>query len=315
MTKIKVASFNCENLFMRYRFSSKLSDKKKAEAVKNGFIIDPFMFQRITDEEKAITAKAIKETGADIIGLMEVENMDTLKNFCTQFLKEYKYKALIDGNDPRLIDVALISKIPFDNIVTHQTMKLPGQSMPVFSRDCLEVNFTISGKPFAVFVNHFKSMHDKKAKTSAEGRANTAPKRKSQCKAILEILKKKYSGSPANHQWIVLGDLNDYNDEKTSLKELYQSPWMVNLLEKELPQGENWTHYWDSAKVPVAERYKQIDYLFPSKSLYLKLIGKPEIVRKGIITKAKKYHGPRFPGVTDKIGASDHCPIAATFNL
>lgn len=315
MAKIKIASFNCENLFIRYKFSSKLSDKKKDEAVKNGFIIDTFMFQRITDKEKAITAKAIKETKADIIGLIEVENMDTLKNFCTQYLKEYKYKALIDGNDPRLIDVALISKIPFDNIVTHQTMKLEGQSKPVFSRDCLEVNFTISGKPFTVFVNHFKSMLDKKAKTSAEGRANTAPKRKSQCKAMLKILKDKYSGSPGNHPWIVLGDLNDYNDAKTSLSALYQSPWMVNLLEKELPAVENWTHYWDSAKVPVAERYKQIDYLFPSKSLYKKLIGKPEIVRKGIITKATKYQGPRFPDVTDKIGASDHCPISAVFNL
>lgn len=315
MAKIKIASFNCENLFMRYRFSSKLSDKKKEEAVKNGFIIDPFMFQRITDEEKVITAKAIKETKADIIGLIEVENMDTLKNFCTQYLKDYKYKALIDGNDPRLIDVALISKIPFDNIVTHQTMKLQGQSKPVFSRDCLEVNFTISGKPFAVFVNHFKSMLDKKAKTPAQGRSNTATKRINQSKAVLNILKRKYGNNPGNHSWVLLGDLNDYNDSKSSLKELYQSPWMVNLLEKELPAGENWTHYWDTTKVPVAERYKQIDYLFPSKSLYQKLNGKPEIVRKGIITKATKYQGPRFADVTDKIGASDHCPIAAAFNL
>lgn len=315
MAKIKIASFNCENLFMRYRFSSKLSDKKKEEAVKNGFIIDPFMFQRITDEEKVITAKAIKETKADIIGLIEVENMDTLKNFCTQYLKDYKYKALIDGNDPRLIDVALISKIPFDNIVTHQTMKLQGQSKPVFSRDCLEVNFTISGKPFAVFVNHFKSMLDKKAKTPAQGRSNTATKRINQSKAVINILKRKYGNNPGNHSWVLLGDLNDYNDSKSSLKELYQSPWMVNLLEKELPAGENWTHYWDTTKVSVAERYKQIDYLFPSKSLYQKLNGKPEIVRKGIITKATKYQGPRFADVTDKIGASDHCPIAAAFNL
>jgi predicted extracellular nuclease len=315
MAKIKIASFNCENLFLRYKFSSTLSDKKKEEAVKNGFIIDSFMFQRITDKEKALTAKAIKETGADIVGLIEVENMDTLKNFCNQYLKEYKYKALIDGNDPRLIDVALISKIPFDNIATYQTMKLALHSKPVFSRDCLEVNFTIAGKPFSVFVNHFKSMLDKNAKTPAEARANTAAKRKNQCKALLQILKKKYGSNPGNHQWIVLGDLNDYNDSKSSLKELYHSPWMVNVLEEQLPQGENWTHYWDTTKVPVAERYKQIDYLFPSKSLSKRLIGKPAIIRKGLIKKATQYQGPRFPGVTENTGASDHCPIAAVFSF
>ena len=41
----------------------------------------------------------------------------------------------------------------------------------------------------------------------------------------------------------------------------------------------------------------------------------PEIIRKGLITKATKYTGPRFSDVTDKQGASDHCPVAVTIKL
>ncbi len=315
MTKIKIASFNCENLFMRYEFSSSLPAAKRNEAVQYGFIINPFLFQRYIEEEKEITAEAIKATRADIVALIEVENMDTLKRFCNQYLKEYKYRVLIAGNDPRLIDVALISKVPFQNVVTHQTMKLSGQKLPVFSRDCLEVNFNISGKQLTLFINHFKSMLDKTAKTPSESRNKTASKRIQQCKAVMKIIKDKFGNQPENENWMVLGDLNDYNDSKSSLKELLNSPIMINILEKELAKGENWTHFWDTTKVPESERYKQIDYLLPSKTLYGKLSGKPEIIRKGLVTKAKKYKGVRFSGVTDKIGASDHCPIAAVFNL
>jgi endonuclease/exonuclease/phosphatase family metal-dependent hydrolase len=313
MPLVRIASFNCENLFVRYRFDSRLSDKKKASAIKHGFIIDPALFQRITPIEKALTAQVIQASKADIVALMEVENMDTLKNFCDQYLSEYRYKALIDGNDPRLIDVALISKIPFDNLVTHQTMRLKGSPTPVFSRDCLEVNFTIAGKSLSLFINHFKSMYDRRARTPAQGRALTAPKRIRQAQAVLQILKNKFNGHPARHLWMVLGDLNDYNDEHTSLKALLTSPWMVNLLEKELPPEQQWTYYWDNPALPEKEKYRLIDYLLPSRALYKRLVGKPVIIRSGLITKATRYKGKRFKGVTALIGASDHCLIAASF--
>ena len=44
-TSITIATFNCENLFKRYKFSSKLADAKKNDAVENGFIIDKTIFE------------------------------------------------------------------------------------------------------------------------------------------------------------------------------------------------------------------------------------------------------------------------------
>ena len=143
MTKITIATFNCENFFMRYKFNAKVSEAKKNEALENGFILDKKLFERVQPVARELTAKAILASGADIIALQEVENLDTLKSFQKKFLKDYRFALLIDGNDPRLIDVALLSKIPFDTIVTHQYKTKPNSKRKVFSRDCLEVNFII----------------------------------------------------------------------------------------------------------------------------------------------------------------------------
>jgi endonuclease/exonuclease/phosphatase family metal-dependent hydrolase len=319
MTKITIATFNCENLFQRFKFSAAPASQKKVEdAIQNGFIIDSTLFQRLIDDEKKLTAKAIAATGADIVCLQEVENLDTLKNFCTKYLtgkNSYPYKVLIDGNDPRLIDVAIISKIPIESVVTHQYTK-GSNNKNVFSRDCLEARFTIDSKPFSVFVNHFKSMLDKSAKTPAQSRANTAPKRQAQSEAVLNILKQRFGNNPGRAAWAVVGDFNDYIDAQTSLSALTSQPWLENVVDR-LPVADRWTHWWDTTKVPVAERYKQIDYILLSKSLaQANPSVKPVIIREGLPRKAALYTGPRFTGVgPSKPSASDHCPVVIKISI
>ncbi|MBN8576737.1 MAG: endonuclease/exonuclease/phosphatase family protein [Cytophagales bacterium] len=318
MGKITIATFNCENLFQRFKFTAKASPQKVDSAVKNGFIIDSTLFQRLLDDEKKLTAKAIAATGADIVCLQEVENLDTLKNFASQHLtgkNSYPFKVLIDGNDPRLIDVAILSKIPIDSVVTHQYTK-GSNNKNIFSRDCLEVRFTIGTKPFSVFINHFKSMLDKSAKSAAQSRANTAAKRKAQCDAVVTILKNRFGNNPGSAAWAVVGDFNDYLDAQTSLSALTNQAWLENVVDR-LPVAERWTHWWDTTKVPVAERYKQIDYILLSKSLaQANKNVKPVIVRSGLPRKAALYTGARFPGVgQSKPSASDHCPVAITISI
>ncbi len=317
MAKVTVATFNCENLFRRFKFSSKAKPEKIEHAVENGFIFDKALFETIPDEEKAFTAKAIIDCKADIIGLVEVENLETLKNFVSTHLKAkgYKYNVLIDGNDPRLIDVAIISKIPFDHVVTHQYQRTANNKAFMFSRDCLEVKFTIEGKPLYVFVNHFKSMLDKK--DPKNGRQNTAPRRKEQAKAVADLLKARFGANPGNANWVVMGDLNDYPASDTSLAALINNPWIENVVQTRLPEEEQWTHFWETTSVPEPERYKQIDYLLLSKKLAAaNKTAKPVVVRKGLCLKAAKYTGARYEGVgKSRPAASDHCPVAITLTL
>jgi len=319
MAKITVATFNCENLFRRFKFTNKAKPEKINNAVENGFIIDKTLFETILDPERELTAKAILDCKADIVCLVEVENFDTLKSFVSKFLtgKNYKYNILIDGNDPRLIDVALISKIPFDHVVTHQYDRTINNKALMFSRDCLEVKFTIDGKPFYVFVNHFKSMLDKN--DPANGRKNTAARRKEQAEAVANILKERFGSNPGNASWIVTGDLNDYPDKDTSLKPLIDNAWIENVVQTRIDEKDSWTHFWDtsSKKVSDDEKYKQIDYILLSKQLADKnKNSKPVIIRKGLCLNADKYTGTRYEGIgKSRPAASDHCPVAITIDI
>src|SRR5262245_54708570 len=103
MAKVRVGTFNCENLFARFRFRSKVDP---ANTTKNGFTVNELAFEFLKDDEKRLTASAIGELDADVLALQEIENFDVLKRFRSLRLKPfgYTYALLIDGNDPRFID-------------------------------------------------------------------------------------------------------------------------------------------------------------------------------------------------------------------
>ena len=297
-TAVTIATFNCENLFKRYKFSSKLADEKKQDAIQNGFIIDKSIFETLLPEERVLTAKAIKATKADIVCLQEVENLDTLKTFQSQFVSQYPYQYLIDGNDPRLIDVAVMSKIEAGNIRTHQFDK--NGSTKIFSRDCLEIEYTIGGTILTLFVNHFKSM--------LGGEAKTDNRRKMQAERVREIIKQKFGSNPGNENFIVMGDFNAAPTSK-SLKPLLGEPWLENIIATRLPVEEQWTHFFNKEK-SVA----QLDYLLVSKKIAkANATTLPQIVRSGLCLNAKQYTGKRFDGIGKiKPAASDHCPVSIT---
>jgi len=273
--------------------------------------MDDGYFKRLFDDYKILTAKAIKDTKADIVCLQEVENLDTLRSFESRHIKKYKYRYVIDGNDNRLIDVAVLSKFEIDTLKTHQYRRKNGKE--IFSRDCLQIEMTINKKPLTLFINHFKSMLDRSAKTAEESRDKTSAKRKLQCDEVLKIIKERFP-NPKNANWAVLGDFNDYMDSTSSLKKLVGSPWVENVVDR-LPAVERWTHYWDTSKIPKPERYKQIDYILLSKKLAGSSKGKPVIIRKGLSTRADIYTGSRYPGVTAKVAASDHCPVVMKIKI
>ena len=66
-------------------------------------------------------AKRILEMDVDVLALQEVEDVGTLRNFVRDYLdNRYRHIVLIEGNDPRLIDVALVSKLPLGQATSWQ---------------------------------------------------------------------------------------------------------------------------------------------------------------------------------------------------
>jgi hypothetical protein len=69
----------------------------------------------LTDDTRQLTALAIADADADILCLQEVENLDTLHRFEYGYLFKmigdgYRHKVLIDGNDSRGINLALMTR-------------------------------------------------------------------------------------------------------------------------------------------------------------------------------------------------------------
>jgi len=319
MSKIRIGTFNVENLFARFKFKGKrvkkpdgsyenrsYTTKELQEIFKEGWAVDKTKFVPFSEEERGITAAAIKVLEADILGLQEVENMDTLKKFVTQFLsaKDYTYKIVIDANDPRLIDIALLSRFPIAYINTYQFERSPNKKSLIFSRDCLEVGIQISQNTILpVFVNHFKSM--------IGGRQKTMARRRLQAETVVRILQQKFGDNAGESAWIVLGDLNDYLPSN-GLEPLLSQPWIENVI-KRIPDPKwRWTHYYKDK-----DEYRQLDYILVSKSLAVANPDAiPEIERRGLPKRATLYDGPWFPGVgNNKPKASDHCPVFIDLNI
>ncbi len=297
--KIRIATFNAENLFVRFKFKKEYTKEELANLIKDGWLVDKTKFAGLSGGDRKLTALAVKAIKADVLALQEIESMDTLKKFVSDYLPRegYDYKVLIDGNDQRLIDVALLSKLPIASIQTHQFDRTPNKRGFVFSRDCLEVHIKVSQNTILpVFVNHFKSM--------VGGREETMQRRKLQAQRVTEILTGRFGNKPGESAWVVLGDLNDYMPSE-GLEPMLGQPWLENVLNR-LPEEERWTHFYSKEK-----EYKQLDYILLSKSMAAAdPTALPEIERRGMPLRAERYKGKRFPGVgKDHPKASDHCPV------
>ena len=148
-----------------------------------------------------LTALSTREGLPEVICLQEVDSFHALKAFHDRYLKriareEYPHKALIEGNDPRGIDVVVLSLHPIDSMSTHQEdteiVYYPNEPKveKVFRRDCLEVRILKEGRILPIFVCHFKSM--------IPSREETKPTRETEAKAVRRILERCF-GDPCIH--------------------------------------------------------------------------------------------------------------------
>jgi endonuclease/exonuclease/phosphatase family metal-dependent hydrolase len=299
--RVRIGTFNAENLFARFQFKDdipydELPEKWTASVTR----CIPF-----SNGKDRITAEAIGALRADILGLQEVEGMDTLKQFVRQFrslMPDYPYKLVIDGNDRRLIDVGLLSRFPFRTIRTHQFDRAPTGHL-IFSRDCLEVEIELpDSKPLTVFVNHFKSMH--------EGREETMWIRKVQTQRVVDILHERFGDDPGAANWVILGDFNDYAPS-LGLEPLLRQPWLENVVERLRPD-QRWTHFFARGK-----EYNQLDFILLSRSLAeANPNALPYIERRGLPKRAERTAVRRFNGVGSSYPkASDHCPLVIELEI
>lgn len=261
--------------------------------------------ERFSEEQIKFTGKVIKTVKADVQCLVEVESAGTLKMFNTDILGAmFKDRIVIDGNDPRGIDIALAAKKAFPIVTAKTNIFARGKdNKTIFSRDCLEVEIALSKKrSLYILVNHFKAKDRTPAKSDA--------KRKSQAAEVSRILKERYDLK--KDLVVVAGDLND-EPKSAPLAPLVKTPGLHNVFDiVERPENDRWTYYYGADK-----QYNTIDYLFVSTALS-KFVTDAGLERRGMYNLEKLTGGAEkpFDGITGwKLGASDHAAIWADFDL
>ncbi len=302
--KFRLGTFNTENLFLRYKFNKNVDPQKFEDG--NGRITDmgaKIAFDGIAEQQRKNTAQVILAHDPDAVCLQEIENMETLRQFNRDYLKgKFRYAMLVDGNDPRQIDVGILSKYEIAGVRTHMFDK--DKTGLVFSRDCLEATLLKNNSDvlLTLFANHLKS----KAMGTAEA---TGAKRQRQAERVAAIIKERYGGEAKEARFVVAGDFNDTPDSPY-LGPLLGEPWAENVIGR-LPEEERWTYSLSKNKK------EQIDYLLLSKALAAENgDALPVIERRGLRDKVKAYTGPRFEGVgPDGTEASDHCAVFIDLDL
>lgn len=265
--------------------------------------------------DRHLTAQLLSETDADVVALQEVFDLESLDHFHdTYFLptgaRPYPHRICLPGNDGRGLEVAVLSRLPLDNMQSHAKILLADLGLeapnsvdpdyPVFRRDCLML--TIGA--LTLFICHFKSAYPDPERAWITRRLEALAARR--------LIEREFSDTP-DALWLILGDLNEPNDPPASTERAIaplEAGFSVDLMQR-LPAQDRWT-YFD----PHSGLYHCPDALLASPALaarWPKTI--PRILRKGLGLESTRFRGPRLEGVGDhRPHASDHAAVVIDFD-
>jgi endonuclease/exonuclease/phosphatase family metal-dependent hydrolase len=156
---MRIATFNVNNLFSRYDFTARV-DPTDPERVKFRTCKGQLIKGKTPD--RALLADRFKALDADVVAVQEVEDITTLTAFAETDLaaQGYPHVVLIEGNDPRFIDVGRLSRVPISAVTSRRhAVDKPTDTDPVFSRSLLQVDILAadrSGQLLTIFNPHLK---------------------------------------------------------------------------------------------------------------------------------------------------------------
>jgi endonuclease/exonuclease/phosphatase family metal-dependent hydrolase len=99
-------------------------------------------------------AAVLRRVDADVVVLQEVENAGILARLAAR--AGYPDARLVEGLDPRGIDVAALSRLPVEGYISHLG-ELDGAGRPLWPRDCVELHVRAAGRAVVVVASHLSS--------------------------------------------------------------------------------------------------------------------------------------------------------------
>ena len=234
---LTVGTFNLNNLFSRWNFQAEVP---KGTVLEQVVVFDAASERRLRTfkgrvvhqkdpDDTVDIADRIKSMDLDVLAVQEAENIEALRTFNKESLGGmYPHVILVEGNDPRLIDVGVLSRYPIGQVVSHQTEPDPISPVrPIFGRDLLRVdvlNPTRRERLLSIYNTHMKSnfidwSENRTAEKREAARVRNNERRRRQAEATRRIVEDE---TRPNSKYVVLGDMND-DPESEHLAPLVQS--------------------------------------------------------------------------------------------
>jgi endonuclease/exonuclease/phosphatase family metal-dependent hydrolase len=302
---MRIATFNVQNLRLRHSSGgARLDGARDADVAEDAGpeaeALDPV--------DRRLTAAVIREADADVVALQEVFDEDTLDHFHDHVLlpagvTPYPHRVCRQGNDGRGLDVAVMSRRPFDTVAGHADLRPEDLRLdppegfgdqPVFRRDCLMLGI---GR-LTLLVCHFKAPWP--------DAAASWPVRRLEAEAVRRILEARFP-DPAEALWLIAGDLNDPDAPGSAGRAIapLEAPFAVDLSLR-MPPPERWT-----CVDPGSGRTFLPDLLLASPRLAAEWPdAAPHALRAGLSREAGPRAGPRLPHVGEhRPHASDHAAL------
>jgi predicted extracellular nuclease len=268
---IKILNWNTRNFF------NAQNDSPSPE--------EPFVDPQDYQAQLQAIAAALSDLDPDVAVLAEVENQNVLDDLLAELGPAYVDSAVIDNdNDPRGIDVAAISKIPFSDVVSHQDELFPleGTQSPeyTFARDAVEFHLTFRGQKIVLIGVHYRSKGppDDPNKRLAEAQRT---------RAIADGL----TAADASLGVVILGDFNDLTDSAPFDAVAGSDPDKYLDAAIYVPQPERWTYDFNGS-------LELIDHHMANKRMQMHLDTTLVEIRHGL-----------------PMTASDHAPMMVTYRF
>ena len=191
MQIIRLATFNANNVYDGHDDPDKRDGPEK----------DARGLQAVTE--------ILRDSEADVISLQEIENLEMLEEILSRenLSERYPYSILVEGNDRKGIDVAVMSRYPIARYETHRDEVIgeSGGEPSRFLRDLLEVDVELpTGKSLRLFSNHYV----------AQGNEWCDSQRLAEARATGRIVREAAEEIPTNYS-VVMGDFNDGPESPT----------------------------------------------------------------------------------------------------
>lgn len=228
---------------------------------------------------------------ADVLAVQEVENLAALREFNAKLDAPYRFVSLLEGNDPRFIDVGLLSRLPIGSATSNRWVPDPAHpSSFLFSRDLMAVEILNNSRDevlFTIWVAHLKSKFvDPKLtdpKDIKEANEKNEKRRKRQAKATHDIIEAYHNVD--SDPFILCGDFNDHPgseplepllDGDLGIADVFEGGVAVDFERPEgegprignpedEPPDENWTHRLSQSNAP--DKFERFDHLLVSRAL------------------------------------------------